>query len=389
MKRGLLILLLVLVCLLHSFGQNNVFVLVDVSGSRGADPIKVDAKRFVLDFVMGAYNPNGWTPNNITEKAFSDIIAGKNTPLVSQGSWYCIMPFGNLNTYKGNHIEQCKIGPDDFKNGYQRHYPSRFTDGYTYIQIAEAYTISLAKTYRLNEYYVFVITDNLGDQDDTNSKNSYDDFEEKLLLEWGNSSSSIVHNIGSFTKSKYYINLKKVVNVQQSKMPTNPKITPPPIIVGPTDSNAVIKIASPSGGKKNKEVELSSDQLVVNWSCKNCPAGGKFVVSVTEYEGGKFREVKKDLQSNSCSITLPDGTFKISVSGQNFVAQGDTTFVSVSTGGAGWIIWLLVILVAAGIGYWFWNKRRKETLDDTSNIPKDDLFSRNSSTRSTEDTGYW
>lgn len=378
MKNRILILLIILSSTFAALAQDHVFILVDVSGSRGTDPIKTEAKNQVYNLLLGQYFSNGWTPANVTDKKILDLInSTSKQPLISQNSWVCIIPFGNKDTYKKYSIAQNKNHPINFQNLFNQNYPSKFNESYTYNQIAQAFTASLAKSYNINEYYMFVVTDGLGDQDDTNSKNNYDSFEENLLLEWNNTSSSIVKNVGALTKSKYYINLRKVNNVRGTTIPTNPGIQPPAII-DPTTANAVITITSPPEAKKGKEHELKSENVNINWTCNNCPQGIRYTVLVSQYDDGKLRETKKDLVVNTATFKLPDGKFRITVSSSNYTASSDFTCISVSTGGYGWLVFLLLLIAAIGFGYYFWNKKRQEKIDIFATNKADDIFSKSS-----------
>ncbi|UPT71038.1 MAG: hypothetical protein M0D53_01070 [Flavobacterium sp. JAD_PAG50586_2] len=377
--KPLLIILICLNCINTAIGQEQVFILVDISGSRGADAIKTEAKNQVYNLLLGQYSANGWTPVTITDKKITDLInSASKQPLIGQNSWVCIVPFGNKDTYKRYVIAQNKNHPIDFQNIFNQHYPSKFIDGFTYMSIAEAFTASLAKTYNINEYYMFVVTDGLGDQDDTNSKNTYDSFEENLLLEWNNASSSIVKNIGALTKSKYYINMRKVTNVKSSQIPTNPGIQGPPNIPDTNDQAAEITINIPQEAKKGKEYEIKSETVNINWNCPTCPQGIKYTVLVSQYEGGRFRETKKDLVANTATFKVPDGNYRITVSASNFPASSDTTFIKVGTSGFGWLVFLLILIAGIGIGYYFWNKKREEKIDVFASNKADDIFSKNS-----------
>lgn len=360
--------------------QDHVFILVDVSGSRRNDPIKMDARNQVHDLIMGNYQTNGWEAVKVTDKKLDAQINGKSQKaLIGANSWVCIMPFGEKGTYQRYELQQNKNHPADFNQLFNTHYPTVFRDNYTYIQIAQAFTASLAKSYNLNEYYVLVVTDGLGDQDDTNSKNSYDSFEEELMLEWNNASSAIVKNVGTLKKSKYYINLKKVENVKGTSIPTSANVTPPviPAIEDTTPPTPVIKITSPAQGRKNQETELTTETLNINWTCTNCPKGIKYNVLVSQYEGGKYREAKKDIYSNATSFKVPDGKFRITVSAANYPeAKAHYTYVKVGTGGFGWILFLLFLLALAGGGYYFWNKQRgAKEAGPRSDVDADDMFS--------------
>jgi hypothetical protein len=359
-----------------TLAQEHVFILVDISGSRPGDPIKMDAKQQVYNLILGQYAPIGWESVNITDKKISDLANSiSKQALISANSWVCIVPFGAKDTYKKYAISQNKNHPTDFQNFFNSNYPVKFEDRYTYISIAEAFTASLAKTYSINEYYMLIITDGLGDQDDTDSKSTYDTFEDNLLTEWNNSN-SIVKNIGSLRKFKYYINLKKVTNITSSSIPINPGITPP--IIDSDDGTVFISISSPKKCKKNNEIKLSTDNIIVNWTCPNSPQGIKYSVMVSEYDGGKFREIKRNLTSTTASFKVPDGKFKITVSAQNCSVTSDSTFVEVSTGGFGWIIAIFILAAAVTSGYYIWNRKREEKVGMSASEKASDIFSKNS-----------
>jgi len=363
-----------------SLSQENVFILVDVSGSRAKDPIRPEAKQQVYSLILGQYSANGWDAFRIIDKKILDLVNSTNKQaLISQNSWVCIMPFGNQEAYKKFTIIQNKNSPMDFQNFFNQNYPSIYKDQDTYIQIAEAFTASLAKTYNIDEYYMVIITDGLGDQDDTNSKNTYDPFEENLLLEWGNASSSIVKPIGSLKKSKYYINFKRVTNIRNSQIPTNPTIQPP---IGTIDTNSQyssIKILTPPEGRKNKEAELKTDNINVNWTCTNCPPGIKFTVMISEYDGGKFRDKRSDLTSTTTTFKVPDGKFRITVSAQNFTVDPKSTCIKVSTGNYALLLFILLLAIAGGIGYKIWNDKRKKNSTKGTNAKVNEIFSSGSS----------
>lgn len=360
--------------------QDHVFILVDVSGSRGNDPIKMQAKSQVYNLIMGNYRANDWDAIKVTDKKLAAIINGKsNKALIAANSWACVMPFGEKSTYENRKLILNKNHPTDFNQLFNTYYPTVFSDNHTYIQIAQAFTASLAKSNNINEYYVLVVTDGLGDQDDTNSRNTYNAFEEALMLEWNNSSSAIVKNVGTLRKDKYYIYLKKVENVKGTSIPTvTPPGTPPvvPAIVDTSPPTPIIKITSPAEGRKNQETELNTETININWTCTNCPKGIKYNVLVSQYDGGKYRESKKDILSNTTSFKVPDGKFRITVSASNYPeAKADYTYVMVGTGRFGWLFFLLFLIALAGGGYYLWNKQRgTKTSTKRSDVASDEIF---------------
>lgn len=369
-----------MLCSLSAFPQENVFILVDVSGSRAGDAIKGDAKNQMLNLIIGQYSPNGWSAVNVSDKRISELINKKsNQPLLENSSYVCLIPFGEKDTYKKYSLVQIR-NVIDFQDFYNRTYPTKFNDGFTYIQIAEAFTASLAKTYRINDYYMFVITDGLGDQDDTNSKNTYDSFEDSLLLGWGNESSSIVKNIGALVKSKYYINLKRVTNVNSTSIPINKTIE----VLPPT-----ISLTSYIGGTKDRPKDTNSGSFTVTWNC-NCPTDTKFNVALTQIDGGNYKDLsKKNIVSNSAKFSdVPSGKYKIVVSSSD--ANSAMTYIKIPSSGLGiWIV--LLFLLAGGVtGYYIWNKKRQQKIEAYSNDQPEDIFTKGTGTTSnSSNTDYF
>ncbi|MDR2773757.1 MAG: hypothetical protein LBC19_03250, partial [Tannerella sp.] len=153
--------------------------------------------------------------------------------------------------------------------------------------------------------------------------------------------------------------------------PQSPQPPQPPV-----DTVAVIKISSPVG-KKNREAEIKNDNVSVSWTCSNCPEGIRYTVTVFQYDGGKFRETRKNLSANSTSLKLSGGKYRITVSASNYSASSDTTCINVSTGGGGgWLVFLLLLAGGGGLGYYFWNKSRQSKIESTSTAGTDNgIFS--------------
>jgi hypothetical protein len=119
-----------------------------------------------------------------------------------------------------------------------------------------------------------------------------------------------------------------------------------------------IQIISPSKAKKDKPVEIKSENVNVSWRCLDCDENTNYTVNVSGLDGNKHKDKRTKLKNNSASFNLPSGKYKITVSGTNG-ASSDTTYIVVNTGGgAGWFIGLL-LLVAVGVGIYFLLKKMK------------------------------
>jgi hypothetical protein len=354
--------------------QDHVFILVDVSKSVKQHELN-DAKQALNEILNG----------NQPSKAF--ISQGKQQDLsnfkIKQGDKLSISKFGNLNTTLGISPNPTTI--QNINSDVNQVINSIVwvpTDGLTYITLAKAKIAEYAKDSNISKYKLYIISDNINDDYGPNGRPNYpDDGYTQNLVESYNTSTNPVNEAGytklKFSKtSDFTLSFSPSVDVSKYNLP--PGRTPPPI----TDNNPnpVISISS-AKGKKGKEYEFKKETFNLSWTCTHCPEGIKYTVNISEYDGGKFKETKKDLVANTLSVKLPDGKFRITVSASNYSVSSDTTFVKINTGSYGWLIFLLFLLVGGGIGYYFWNKRRQDKIENpTAIINKDNIFSKNNGT---------
>lgn len=371
MKRLYTILSLFL-CTLSVYAQNNVFVLVDVSKSVTQTDLN-NAKQALTEVLTGSQLTKAF----VSQGSQADLVNFK----MANGDKLSVSKFGSLNTtlaINPNPTQIQNLGADVSQVLNATAWTP--TDGQTYITLAKAKIAEYAKNHNIAKYKLYVISDNVSDDYGQNGKPNYPDDYTRNLAEGYNTSTNPVSE-GGYTKLKFSANslftLSFSPNVDVSKY-TLPGGVPPAIVDTP-DVAAVITIVSPPKAKKGKEQEVNSETVNINWNCTNCPVGIKYTVTVSQYDGGKFREVKKDLVANTASFKLPDGKFRVSVSASNYSnASSDTTYISVSTGSYGWIIFLLLLIAAAAIGYYLWNKKRQEKIDVFAANKADDIFSKSS-----------
>lgn len=370
MKRLYTILSLI-ICTLSVYAQNNVFVLIDVSKSVTHTDLN-NAKQALTEVLTGSQLTKAF----VAQGSQADLA---NFKLV-QGDKLAVSKFGSLQTTLAINPTQTQIqnvGADVSQVLNSTTWTP--TDNQTYITLAKAKIAEYAKNHNITKYKLYVISDNVNDDYGQGGKPNYPDDYTRNLAEGYNTSTNPVSE-GGYTKLKFTANslftLSFSPSVDVSKY-TLPGGTPPAIVDTNTE-NATITITSPPEAKKGKEHELKSENVNINWTCNNCPQGIKYTVLVSQYEDGKFRETKKDLVANTATFKLPDGKFRITVSASNFTASSDYTCISVSTGGYGWLIFLLILIAGIVIGYYFWNKKRQEKIDVFASNKADDIFSKGS-----------
>ncbi len=369
MKRLYTILSLI-ICTLSVHSQNNVFVLVDVSLS--VKPYELnDAKQALNEVLTGS----PLSKAVISQGSQQDLVNFK----MAQGDKLAIAKFGSLLTTLAINPSPTTIQNVNADISQVLNSASWTpTDGQTYITLAKAKIAEYAKNHNITKYKLYLISDNIQDDYGKAGKPNYPDDYTRNLVEGYNTSTNPVSESGytklKFDKAKDFT-LSFSPNVDVSKY-TLPGGTPPAIVDTPS-GNAGITITSPPEAKKGKEHEVKSETVNINWACNNCPQGIKYTVLVSQYDGGKFRETKK-CDVPTATFKLPDGKFRITVSASNTTASSDYTCISVSTGGYGWLIFLLILMVAGAVGYKIWNDKRNKKLNEFAPTKADDIFSKNS-----------
>jgi hypothetical protein len=368
--KKLFTLLYLTLCTFSVYSQTNVFVLVDVSKS---------VKQHELDNAKQALN------EVLTGLPLSKTIVSQGTQQdlsnfkMTQGDKLAIVKFGSLQTTLAispnpSIIQNVNADVSQILNTI----PWTPTDQQTYFTLAKAKIAEYAKNQNITKYKLYIISDNINDDYGQGGKPNYPDSYTQNLAEGYNTSTNPVNEAG-YTKLKFSANslftlsFSPGVDVSKYSLPGGT----PPATVDTDTVDAAITISSPPEAKKGKEHEVKVETLNINWTCNNCPQGIKYTVLVSQYEGGKFKEAKKDLFANTATFKLPDGKFRITVSSSNFKSTSDYTCISVNTGSYSWLIFLLILIAVIGGGYYLWNKKRQEKIDVFASNKADDIFSKN------------
>jgi hypothetical protein len=336
--------------------QDHVFVLVDVSKS--VKQYQLDDAREALYEILTGTQPS---------KAF--ITQGKQSDLaqfkLKQGDKLSISTFGSLATTRGiNPVPSTDV--DKMLNSISW-IP---TDGQTYLTLAKAKIAEYAKNNSIAKYKLYLISDNINDDYGPNGRPDYPKNENNYtqdLVEGYNTSTNPVAESG-YTKLKFDKNSSFSLSLSPGVDVTNytPPINPNNPIIIPPDTSSVIKITSPTGARK-KAYQLKSDKITLSWACTNSPQGIRYNVTFSGIDGTKGHPALKNVSGNSASTKLPDGKYRITVSASNYKASSDTTYIDVSTGGGfGWVLFLLLLAAAGGIGYYLWNKNRQEKFESNT-----------------------
>jgi len=386
--RKFIFLLLLLPSLL--LANDGVFVLVDVSRSFPNEAIKLEAKNIILELLQGRYDVQKNTGNwkfapGISDQKISSIISGSSVPLFKNDDVLFIIPFGEKNRYRNYQWTRISNYPQDIVNFFNGNFPKLSTDTKTFINIAEAITVSLAPRFNIKDYYIFLMSDELNDQ--TGSQSILDQFEVDLITSWNNHVNSQCNNALTLERTyevkgttyRYFISVIKVSVLSDPKIKNVPDGLLPPALP-PTSGAAAggqntgareVKFTTYAGGKRNSPIEIKQEALSITWSCDNCPSDVTYTFQVQGIDGNKYKD-KQTTSSNSISLHLKSGVYKIFVTADSPSgpsAGSDVTYIQVDSGGSLWFIWLLLLalVVVGGILYlqrMRQNKIRKRNSDD-------------------------
>lgn len=345
---------------LSTSGQENVFLLVDVSGSITDRPSINEAKDIVLKILAGtpfhiSQYPN-WEPYLIEDRNIDDLINGMSSSgLISVNSVFAIIHFGEKETSTREHfVTRIRNFPEDFLTFFEENYPNQFNENWTYYSFARAYTAELAKRNQIQEYYLITIWDGRGEQ---MGPEGYTEYENQLVAAFNNPSTSVVEEVGNLTKE---LGHTKRYKIEFTRIDITDVVLPPP--PDPPDL-AVIQLASLANGTRQNPIDIKGN-IQLSWTCSNCPKGVRYKVTITGIDGTtspKPQPVKPTL-SNSCNVELDPGKYRIRISGitnNNAPVRSAQTYIKIKGGGggAGFLIFLLLAAFAGG-GYYLWKKQR-------------------------------
>lgn len=336
--------------------SNDAFVLVDVSGTMKDSQANTEAKSIIQEILLGEFDYSRWQTKGWNKNNSGDVIPSEM--ILKQGSHFCIIPFGNMNTVH-NYTRQVFQNIDDFKSFYSSYFPTAFSDGWTYLTLAKAYVGSIAVTDKIRKAYVFIYTDGRPES----TKEPYDNFNQQIVDDLEYAGSNSLKKIGILRKNsnnKYHYDIEiweftsyKTLGVE-GKEPVEP--------VSPVSqvSPQTIKITTPTDGKlKDKPHNVDNGQeLTLRWS------GGAGSVNVYTKDGNNYKLIPQNKRNEYYTQTISGTTakltfsesadYKIEVRGTN--GGSDAMFLSVTTPILPILLKLLLVIGLIVGGVYAYNK---------------------------------
>lgn len=174
--------------------SNDVFVLVDVSGTMKDSQTNTEAKSIIQEILLGEFDYSKWQNKGWSKSNSKDEIPTGG--ILNQGSRFCMIPFGDMNRIQNN-SKLIFRGKDEFIRFYTSSFPSVFRDSWTYLTLAKAYVGAIAVNDNIERAYVFIYTD--GRPESTNQP--YSTYDLHLVDELEHAGSNGFKKVGILRKT--------------------------------------------------------------------------------------------------------------------------------------------------------------------------------------------
>ena len=336
--------------------SNDAFVLVDVSGTMKDSQTNTEAKSIIQEILLGEFDysrwqTKGWNKNNSGDAIPSEMI-------LKQGSHFCIIPFGNMNTVH-NYTRQVFQDVDNFKSLYSLYFPTAFSDGWTYLTLAKAYVGSIAVTDKIRKAYVFIYTDGRPES----TKEPYDNFNQQIVDDLDYAGSNSFKKIGILRKNgnnKYHYDIEVWEFTSYKTLGVEGEGPDTPVPPESPASSQSIKITIPTDGKSkvNPHNIDNGQELTLRWS------GGAGSVNVYTKDGDNYKLIPQNKRNEYYTQTISGTTakltfsesadYKIEVRGTN--GGSDAMFLSVTTPILPILLKLLLVIGLIVGGVYAYNK---------------------------------
>ncbi len=377
--KQLLIIFCLIIFIIKIYGQNNIFVLVDNSKSIKQNELN-DAKQALYEVLTGIPLSKA--------KFFNGNQQGLSNFKMVPGDKLSISEFGSLQSALAISpnpilIQNANADISQVINSIDWQVKSL----QTYLTLAKAKIAEYAKKHQISKYKLYIISDNVQDDYGPGGKPDYPDTYSKNLALGYNTPNGVDEGVATIKlefapNTLFMISLFPNLNVS-NYLPPNPQGVD---TISPTPTITFISFAN---GTKDNPKPTKLNSFPISWNC-NCPSNTRFNISLIEYDGGKFRDLSnKNLMTNSVFFSdVPSGKFKVQVSAQN--ANSAVTYIETPSSNLGWIIFIIMMVIAGGIGYYFWNKKRQQKLNKFNVNQADDIFSSKGSTsNNSSNSGYF
>lgn len=398
MRRFLYIAILFLVAF-RVTAQENVFIFVDVSQSGARTFKESEGRKIVQDIVLASFSKAKYPDwklfdsiSSITNNNIKQILNGSGMPLVMNNSVVGIIEIGNYNRHLSNRVFDRISTTTNFNDFLNKNYPSNvWKDDRTIIDLPMAWLASFLKSEYINNYYLFVLSDEQSDKGNPGTGIKYSNEDKKLIAEYGKGTKKpekiCTFNAVENGKEMYLT----IWSVDLSGNPITP--TTNTGIVIPSSEIFKIELTSFKGGTINKPIVHKSNKFTISWSCKPTPKNAQYKIRLSPSNVTREKTQTYTTSETSYSFSnISSGKWKILVSAASpdFNASSATTYIEVDPGSQYWFLWILLVIALGGLGYWYWKKRQNDKIKKLNSLSNSDPFSSSSTLNTNSDnSGYF
>jgi hypothetical protein len=380
------------------YSQNNVFLLVDNSGNplnqHSSSYItraeRLEAVTFAKDLIKGNVNKtnyNKWTPSHLNQE-IQDIYEGKQRPLIQQGSYFILMPYGDHDRYKEFKISMISNISTDFDKAFNKINSFNYSDQNTFETLAMAKASDIALDQNFTTYYLINISGLGGDH---TGSFPYSQDENNFITNYRSGTS--MTSCGTFNYSDpnktFGIAIYKMdisILAKGSNISTTGQtgiVQQPNVLERKIELNGEL-------GTSNKPMIINKNKPVfVSWKCLGCEPEPTFRIIVRGINGNKFNKNYTQKNTFSKSLMLEPGIYRINVSSNGL--QSKPLYVKVEGTSGGGFLLLLIILGLVGVGAYYGYKyffRDNQVRDQVERVEKKTRKKNNSYNEDETDSGF-
>jgi hypothetical protein len=258
------------------------------------------------------------------------------------------------------------IDVSNFESSFNSQYPRTYTDQWTYITLAKAFTVHIATEQKMfRTVYMIIYSD--GAQECVKSTDTYPSDMQQMLDVFGTQSQSFAQKKAIIRHTYYGATGKKNFDIEIWKLGPIPEtadtISNQHQTLSYSKTEQTLEIFSPTeGGSVSAPNKISvKDKVVVKWQ----HARGSVAVKVLRKNDSKYKDVSNkgnavyEITKKSNTATLifhESGLYQIKVTDNQ---SSDSRYVDVSSDILGAILPFLFIVFLVVIGIFMWKKFRK------------------------------
>ncbi|PCJ82004.1 MAG: hypothetical protein COA49_03315 [Bacteroidetes bacterium] len=384
MMKKISILFIFIVTALISMAQNDIFILIDVSGN----PLQSDNKissdnrssaiKLCNQLILGNISKNefyDWIPSGL-DGFVKEAYSGSNSSVLNNINSITVIPYGNQNTYKKFKIFQNNSASVSLKQAIDYSNNLSYTDQLTFVNLAHAKAADIAIDANIKTYYLIEIGGLSGDQTGSNGLSSS---QQQLIDNY--ESSAIIESSGLFRLNNKPLSVSvKIVNIKILSGNNNTSGSKG-IIQNQNINNSSLRFVTPIGTKSKYKSVNEGQNIAVSWIGLGAKDNTKYTVKAMNLDTKKSKTLTC-IDCNNVLMKLEPGLYKITIRGNGISAcQNNNQYVEVIGETSYGSLFFLLVILAIGAGalyvkkndpFGWWNKGKENKT--TSTDDNDSLY---------------